>query len=107
MVSSVPSSIFKVVKNKLVVLIWSLMFFSFFINLLVLSIPLYMLQVYNRVISSYSTDTLVLLTIIVIFAMFTMALLDIARAKVSQSFGNWMEAKISVFMLRRSIQFQA
>lgn len=107
MVSSVPSSIFKVVKNKLVVLIWSLMFFSFFINLLVLSIPLYMLQVYNRVISSYSTDTLVLLTIIVISAMFTMALLDIARAKVSQSFGNWMEAKISVFMLRRSIQFQA
>ncbi|MGR5194278.1 type I secretion system permease/ATPase [Vibrio rotiferianus] len=101
------SSIFKVVKNKLVVLIWSLMFFSFFINLLVLSIPLYMLQVYNRVISSYSTDTLILLTIIVISALFTMALLDIARAKVSQSFGYWMEAKISVFMLRRSIQFQA
>ncbi|TOP55279.1 type I secretion system permease/ATPase [Vibrio parahaemolyticus] len=81
--------------------------FSLFINLLVLAIPLYMLQVYNRVISSYSTDTLLLLTIIVLAALFTMSIIDIARAQMSKSFGFWMDAKLSVFMLKRSIQYQS
>nr|WP_275659655.1 type I secretion system permease/ATPase [Vibrio natriegens] len=81
--------------------------FSLFINLLILSIPLYMLQVYNRVLSSYSIDTLVLLTVIVVAALFTMSIVDIARAQVSKSFGYWMDTKLSVFMLKRSIQYQS
>ncbi|WP_423840721.1 type I secretion system permease/ATPase [Vibrio mytili] len=98
--------VFKEVRQKLWTLIGLLVCFSFFINLLVLSIPLYMLQVYNRVLSSYSVDTLVLLTVIVIAALFTMSLVDIARAKVSKSFGYWMDTKLSTFMLKRSIQYQ-
>ncbi|MBJ3960211.1 hypothetical protein JGD18_25220, partial [Salmonella enterica subsp. enterica serovar Typhimurium] len=66
-------TVFKEVKQKLCTLAGLLIVFSLFINLLVLSIPLYMLQVYNRVISSYSTDTLFLLTVIVIVAWFTLA----------------------------------
>ncbi|CAM2931857.1 type I secretion system permease/ATPase [Vibrio mytili] len=98
--------VFKEVRQKLWTLIGLLVCFSFFINLLVLSIPLYMLQVYNRVLSSYSVDTLVLLTVIVVAALFTMSLVDIARAKVSKSFGYWMDTKLSTFMLKRSIQYQ-
>ncbi|WP_140107339.1 type I secretion system permease/ATPase, partial [Vibrio parahaemolyticus] len=32
---------------------------------------------------------------------------DIARAQMSKSFGFWMDAKLSVFMLKRSIQYQS
>ncbi len=102
-----PENVFKEVSQKLYTLLGLLIGFSLFVNLLVLSIPLYMLQVYNRVISSYSTDTLLLLTIIVIAALFTMSLVDIARAQISKSFGYWMDAKLSAFMLKRSIQYHA
>ncbi len=102
-----PENVFKDVRQKLLALLCLLVGFSLFINLLVMSIPLYMLQVYNRVISSYSTDTLLLLTIIVIAALFTMSILDIARAQMSKSFGYWMDAKLSAFMLKRSIQYHS
>ncbi|BDR20317.1 MULTISPECIES: type I secretion system permease/ATPase [Vibrio] len=100
-------TVFKEVRQKLCTLAGLLIAFSLFINLLVLSIPLYMLQVYNRVISSYSTDTLLLLTIIVIVALLTMSIIDIARAQMSKSFGYWMDTKLSTFMLKRSIQYQS
>ncbi|MFV8409858.1 type I secretion system permease/ATPase [Vibrio owensii] len=99
-------TVFKEVRQKLCTLIGLLVGFSLFINLLVLAIPLYMLQVYNRVISSYSIDTLFLLTVIVLAALLTMSLIDIARAQMSKSFGYWLDAKLSAFMLKRSIQYQ-
>ncbi|CAE6934196.1 ATPase and permease components [Vibrio sp. B1FLJ16] len=102
-----PENVLRDVSQKLYTLLCLLIGFSLFINLLVLSIPLYMLQVYNRVISSYSTDTLLLLTIIVIAALFTMSIIDIARAQMSKSFGYWMDAKLSAFMLKRSIQYHS
>ncbi|BDR15719.1 type I secretion system permease/ATPase [Vibrio sp. STUT-A11] len=100
-------TVFKQVRKKLFALMGLLIGFSLFINLLVLSIPLYMLQVYNRVLSSYSIDTLALLSVIVVAALFTMSIIDIARAQVSKSFGYWMDTKLSVFMLKRSIQYQS
>ncbi len=44
---------------------WSVIAFSFFINLLGLTGSIYMMQVYDRVLSSRSIQTLILLTIIV------------------------------------------
>ena len=41
--------------------------FSFFINLLVFVSPLYMLQIYDRVISSRNVYTLLMLTVIVLY----------------------------------------
>ncbi len=102
-----PKNVFKDVSQKLYVLLCLLISFSLFINILVLSIPLYMLQVYNRVISSYSTDTLFLLTLIVIASLFTMSIIDIARAQMSKSFGYWIDAKLSAFMLNRSIHYHS
>jgi ATP-binding cassette, subfamily C, bacterial len=56
--------------------------FSLAINLLYLATPLYMLQMYDRVIPSSSTVTLVMLTIAVLVALLALAILDIVRAGV-------------------------
>ena len=56
--------------------------FSLAINLLYLASPLYMLQVYDRVISSASEITLVMLTIALLLALLALAGLDAVRARV-------------------------
>ncbi|MGB6396932.1 MAG: type I secretion system permease/ATPase [Bradyrhizobium sp.] len=56
--------------------------FSLAINLLYLAGPLYMLQVYDRVISSASEVTLVMLTIALLMAFIALAGLDAVRARV-------------------------
>src|SRR6202163_2999946 len=54
--------------------------FSSAINLLYLSSPLYLMQVYNRVLLNENIFTLVLLTFILAIALLTMAALDAVRA---------------------------
>ncbi|WP_404554841.1 type I secretion system permease/ATPase [Bradyrhizobium niftali] len=56
--------------------------FSLAINLLYLAGPLYMLQVYDRVISSASEITLLMLTIALLMAFLALAGLDAVRARV-------------------------
>jgi PrtD family type I secretion system ABC transporter len=56
--------------------------FSLAINLLYLASPLYMLQIYDRVISSSSVTTLVMLTIVLLIAFSALAGLDVVRASV-------------------------
>ena len=56
--------------------------FSLVINLLLLVPPLYMLQVFDRVLASRSVETLVVLTVAAIVALRVMALLDVLRARL-------------------------
>ncbi len=56
--------------------------FSLAINLLYLAGPLYMLQVYDRVISSSSEITLLMLTLALLLAFLALAGLDAVRARV-------------------------
>jgi PrtD family type I secretion system ABC transporter len=56
--------------------------FSLAINLLFLAGPLYMLQVYDRVLPSASVPTLAMLTLILLLAYAALAGLDSARARV-------------------------
>jgi ATP-binding cassette, subfamily C, type I secretion system permease/ATPase len=56
--------------------------FSLAINLLYLAGPLYMLQVYDRVINSASQVTLVMLTLVLLVAFSALAGLDLVRARV-------------------------
>lgn len=53
--------------------------FSFFINLLMFVSPLYMLQVYDRVLGSRNVTTLVGITLIAAFALVVYALLEMLR----------------------------
>jgi PrtD family type I secretion system ABC transporter len=56
--------------------------FSFFISLAMLTVPMYMLQIYDRVISSNSEETLVMMTLIAGFFLFVYGLLEMIRARV-------------------------
>lgn len=56
--------------------------FSLAINLLYLATPLYMLQVYDRVVPSASVVTLVMLTIALLAALFALAALDVIRTAI-------------------------
>ena len=70
-------------------------FFSLLINILMLVPPLYMLQLYDRVLTSRSEDTLIMLTGIVVVLFITMALLEIVRSKILVKVGNKLDSILS------------
>ena len=63
-------------------LIAAAVLFSVFVNLLMLTGPLYMLQVYDRVLGSRSEATLIALSVIVTFMFLIMGVLDHVRSRV-------------------------
>ncbi|MBT8149211.1 MAG: type I secretion system permease/ATPase, partial [Gammaproteobacteria bacterium] len=77
--------------------------FSLAVNLLNLTIPLYLLQIFNRVIPSQSADTLIFLTTIVIFCLLTMTLLEGTRHKVLAQLGAWLDRRLGGLVLSGSI----
>lgn len=66
--------------------------FSIFVNLLMLTGPLFMLQVYDRVLGSGSEETLVALFVLVGFLYALMAMLDYARGRIVARFGARFQA---------------
>jgi ATP-binding cassette subfamily C protein len=60
----------------------SAIFFSFFINLLLFVSPLYMLQIYDRVITSRSETTLIGLTVIAAILICVYAMLEMLRSRL-------------------------
>lgn len=70
-------------------------FFSLFINLLMLTAPLYMLQVYDRVVASRSLETLLFLTIIMVFMFAIMGTLEWVRSRILVRVGNQMDGYLS------------
>ncbi|MEQ9014679.1 MAG: type I secretion system permease/ATPase [Marinovum algicola] len=81
----------------------SLIVFSFFANLLLLVSSIYMLQVFDRVLSSGSLSTLAWLTVIAVVATAAYALLELARRSQLSRIGGWLEAELSAPLLERSL----
>ncbi len=69
--------------------------FSFFVNLLLFVIPLYMLQVYDRVITSRNETTLVGITLIAGFFILIYSVLEFCRSKILIRAGVLFDDKIS------------
>jgi ATP-binding cassette, subfamily C, type I secretion system permease/ATPase len=69
-------------------------FFSLFVNILMLTGPLYMLQIYDRVLSSSSVETLVVLTILTFSLFAAMGALDFARGALLSRAGVEFEEKL-------------
>jgi len=61
--------------------------FSVAVNLLMLTGPLYMLQIYDRVLGSRSVETLVALSVLVMFLFLMMGILDHVRGRVMARVG--------------------
>jgi len=87
-------------------LFWAAFVFSIFVNLLMLTGPLYMLQVYDRVLGSRSEETLIALSILVAFLYGMMGLLDYARgrvlARIGARFQDKLDRRVFTAMLRKS-----
>ncbi|NJM11276.1 MAG: hypothetical protein HC889_04750 [Synechococcaceae cyanobacterium SM1_2_3] len=60
-------------------------FFSLVINLLMLAPPLYMLQIFSRVLSSRSNETLAMLFLLVLFALMIAGWLDASSGATAES----------------------
>lgn len=65
-------------------LFWSVAIFSVVVNVLMLTGPLFMLQVYDRVLASRSVETLTALFILIVFLFLLMGFLDMIRGRVMQ-----------------------
>ncbi len=73
--------------------------FSFIVNVLVLAIPIYLFNIADRVLSSQSVDTLMMLTIVVVGAILMHVLLDIARRIILLRVATDMESKLGAPVL--------
>ena len=87
-------------------LYWTVGLFSLFANLLMLTGPLYMLQVYDRVLGSGSEETLIALSILVLFLYCTMGILDQTRgrimARVGARFQSDLDQRVFDAVVRKS-----
>jgi ATP-binding cassette subfamily C exporter for protease/lipase/ATP-binding cassette subfamily C protein EexD len=73
--------------------------FSLAINLLLLAAPLYMLQVFDRVLSSRSAETLLVLTAATAAALALMAFLDALRARLFAAAGVALDRNLGPLVL--------
>lgn len=78
-------------------------FFSFFANILQLTIPLYMLQIYDRVLPSQSSDTLIYLSILAAFALIILGLTEMVRQILATRAAAKMDSVLANDVMERVI----
>ena len=74
---------------------WPILSFSLICNILLLVSPLYMLQVYDRILTSGSQDTLIWITIIAVFLMFIYGMAETGRRRICSMAAEDLDAMIS------------
>ena len=77
--------------------------FGAFVNILMLAGPLFMIQVYDRVLASRSKETLVALLVLVGLLYLFMALLDASRARVLARCGAIFQSRCDDIILRSEL----
>jgi len=80
--------------------------FGFGINVLALVSPLYMMLVYDRVLSAHSTDTLIMLSLITVLALAVLSIIDSIRNHVLAHVGHWLDERLGPSMLASALQWQ-
>lgn len=87
-------------------LFWAVGIFSFFVNLLMLTGPLFMMQVYDRVLGSRSEETLLALFILMAFLFLMMGLLDFVRgrvlARIGARFQSLLDQRVFAAMIKKA-----
>ena len=80
--------------------------FSGIVNALQLTVSIYMMQVFDRVLGSRSLDTLLYLTLITIAAIGLLAVLEAVRSLVMQRLGQWVERRVAPEGFARALEAQ-
>jgi ATP-binding cassette subfamily C protein/ATP-binding cassette subfamily C protein EexD len=80
--------------------------FSGVVNALQLTVPLYMLQLFDRVLAARNTDTLIHLTVITVFCLLVMAVLEATRSIVMQRLAAWVEWRAAPAVFDRALEAQ-
>ncbi|MCI0753174.1 type I secretion system permease/ATPase [Teichococcus vastitatis] len=80
--------------------------FSGVVNLLQLTVSLYMMQVFDRVLATRSTDTLMFLTLIAVSAILLLAILEAVRGSIMQRAAGWIEARVAPEGFERALEAQ-
>lgn len=80
--------------------------FSGVVNLLQLTVSLYMMQVFDRVLATRSLDTLSFLTLIAIAALLLLAVLEAVRSRLMQRCASWIEARVAPEGFERAMEAQ-
>ncbi|MCX7372913.1 MAG: type I secretion system permease/ATPase [Alphaproteobacteria bacterium] len=80
--------------------------FSGVANLLQLTVSIYMMQVFDRVLATRNTDTLIYLTLIAVFAIGILAVLEAVRGTVMQRVGQWIENRVAPEGFSRALESQ-
>jgi len=77
--------------------------FSFAANILILGLPIYTLQVLDRVVSSGSMETLTMLTILMIFIFTMLGAFTAVRSFVLIRMGKWLDKKLTVSLAEKAL----
>jgi ATP-binding cassette subfamily C protein len=74
-------------------------------NLFLLAPSIYLLQIYDRVLSSRSADTLLMLTLIIAIAVLVGSMLDIVRRAALSRIGSWLDHRLRPMVLTASFEY--
>ncbi|MBV7380402.1 type I secretion system permease/ATPase [Maritimibacter dapengensis] len=88
-------------------LFWAVGLFSTFVNILMLTGPLYMLQVYDRVLGSRSVETLIALTVLMAFLFGMMGFLDFTRGRILARVGARFQAALDKRVFRAVLRYDS
>lgn len=80
------------------------MLFSLLINVLMLASPIYMLQVYDRVLTTGHIETLLMITLIVVIAVIVMSVLDGIRSAINSRVGCWLNDRLGPVLLASGVR---
>ncbi|WP_422369752.1 type I secretion system permease/ATPase [Hoeflea sp.] len=83
---------------------WIIAGFTVFLNALVLAVPLYMLQIYDRVLASRSLDTLVMISVLAVLAIAVFGLLEGVRGVMASRAAARFESGIAEAAMERILQ---
>ena len=78
--------------------------FSLAANLLMLAMPLYTLQVLDRVMSSHNLNTLLMLSIVVVGCLVFFGLFTAVRSAVLGRIGDWLQLTLSARLMKVAIE---
>lgn len=84
--------------------LWYVLLFSLCANLLLLALPIYSLQVLDRVIASASIPTLLYLTIVAVAAFAFYSVFCLVRNSILSQVGEWIDTQVSARLLSIGVQ---